>query len=129
MTYQIEYQNPTTNESCWYGHEGRYPSHDEAQRAAHDLIALGGPWGYRAYRVRLVERTALTHAGLVSLGERLENRGAVVTFWFGDDGAEANHAISALRDRIDTDQLADLVREVLRVLVQRPVAGSEPKRR
>jgi len=43
--------------------------------------------------------------------------------------AEANHAISALRDRIDTDPLADLVREALSVLARRPGPGSDPKRR
>ena len=43
--------------------------------------------------------------------------------------ADANHAISALRDCIETEVLADLVRKALGVLGQRPSAGSEGKRK
>jgi hypothetical protein len=43
--------------------------------------------------------------------------------------ADTNHAISALRDCVETDSLADLVRKALGVLRQRPSAGSESKRK
>jgi hypothetical protein len=43
--------------------------------------------------------------------------------------ADANHAISALRDCIETEALADLVRKALGVLGQRPSGGSEGKRK
>jgi hypothetical protein len=43
--------------------------------------------------------------------------------------ADTNHAISALRDCVETDSLADLVRKALGVLRQRPSAGFESKRK
>ena len=43
--------------------------------------------------------------------------------------AEANYAVVTLRDRVETNSLSDLVREALGVLGQRPVPGSESKRR
>ena len=45
--------------------------------------------------------------------------------------AEANHAVSVLRARIETEAepLAVLVREALGVLAQRQVLGSKPKTR
>jgi hypothetical protein len=54
-------------------------------------------------------------------------RGALTGMGYGS--AEANHAVSVLRARIETEPLAVLVREALGVLAQRPVLGSKPKHR
>ncbi len=54
-------------------------------------------------------------------------RGALTGMGYGP--AEANHAISALRARLEIDSLTALVREALGVLALRPTSGSKPKRR
>jgi hypothetical protein len=50
-------------------------------------------------------KAELLHGALKNLGYR---------------SAEANHAVSALAERVDTEPLGELVREALRVLTQRP---------
>jgi hypothetical protein len=47
----------------------------------------------------------------------------------GYGAAESNHAVSALRARLETDSLTALVREALGVLALRPTSASKPKRR
>jgi Holliday junction resolvasome RuvABC DNA-binding subunit len=54
-------------------------------------------------------------------------RGALTGMGYG--AAESNHAVSALRARLETDSLTALVREALGVLALRPTSASKPKRR
>jgi hypothetical protein len=54
-------------------------------------------------------------------------RGALTGMGYG--ALDANHAVSALRARIETDSLTALVRQALGVLALRPTSGSKPKRR
>ena len=46
----------------------------------------------------------------------------------GYRGAEAEYAVSALGVRVDTDPLAELVREALGVLARRPAPGLDEHR-
>jgi hypothetical protein len=89
MMYRIEYQDLTTSGYCWNGGEESYPSSHEAQRAIHDLLALGGAWSRCAYRVRPIQKTAPTHAELARFVEQLGNEGVEFAFWSGEDGSEA----------------------------------------
>ena len=89
MKYRIEYHDKESMQDCWYIQEGSYPSKDEAMRAIRDLMALGGPWLDRAYRVGSFQSTALTHTELVRIAERLNNHGELVGLWFGEEGEEA----------------------------------------
>ena len=87
--YRIEYQDLATSGYCWNCGEESYPSSHEAQRAIHDLLALGGAWSRCAYRVRPIQKTAPTHAELVRFIEQLGNEGVEFAFWSGEDGSEA----------------------------------------
>jgi hypothetical protein len=89
MMYRIEYQDLATSGYCWNCGEESYPNSHEAQRAIHDLLALGGVWSRCAYRVRPIQKTAPTHAELVRFVERLGNEGVEFAFWSGEDGSEA----------------------------------------
>ena len=89
MKYRIEFQDVGTTECCWYGRAESYPSPTEARRAIGAVIALGGPWASRVYRVAPVPKTAPTHPELVRLFERLKAHGVDVAFWYSDDDAEA----------------------------------------
>jgi hypothetical protein len=89
VKYRIEYHDTESMLDCWYIQEGSYPSKEEAMRAIRDLLALGGPWGDRAYRVGSFQSTALTHTELVRMAARLDSHGALVGLWFGDEGEEA----------------------------------------
>ena len=89
MMYRIEYQDLATSGYCWNCGEESYPSSHEAQRAIHDLLALGGAWSRCAYRVRPIQKTAPTHAELVRFVEQLGNEGVEFAFWSGEDGSEA----------------------------------------
>ena len=80
MNYHIQYQILTTNNPAWYSLEESYPSEGEAMSAIHALLALGGRWGDRAYRVRPIRVTALSHPELVRFAQRLRNHGADLAF-------------------------------------------------
>jgi hypothetical protein len=54
-------------------------------------------------------------------------RGVLTGMGYGS--AEANHAVSVLRARIETDSLTALVCEALAVLALRSASGSKPTRR
>jgi hypothetical protein len=89
LKYRIEYHDTESMQDCWHIQEGSYPSKGEAMRAIRDLMALGGPWVDRAYRVGSFQSTALTHTELVRMAEHLNNHGALVGLWFGEEGEEA----------------------------------------
>ena len=89
MKYRIEYRDTESMQDCWYIPEGSYPSKEEAMRAIRDLMALGGPWLDRAYRVGSFQSTELTHTELVRMAARLDSHGALVGLWFGEEGEEA----------------------------------------
>jgi hypothetical protein len=89
VKYRIEYHDTESMQDFWYIQEGSYPSKDEAKRAIRDLMALGGPWLDRAYRVGSFQSTALTHTELVRMAARLDSDGALVGLWFGEEGEEA----------------------------------------
>jgi hypothetical protein len=89
VKYRIEYHDTESMQDCWYIQDGSYPTKEAAMRAIRDLMALGGPWLDRAYRVGSFQSTALTHTELVRMAAGLDSHGALVGLWFGDEGEEA----------------------------------------
>ena len=70
MKYGIEYQ--AIGEGVWHGLGEGYSTEKEALTAIPTVIARGGKWTRRAYRVREKHATEPTHPELIRLVERLE---------------------------------------------------------
>jgi hypothetical protein len=87
VKYGIEYQDRM--EHVWHCPAERYPSAEDAQSAIGNLIALGGAWKHRAYRVRPKPATEPTRPELVRLVERLTMADTAFAFWGGENDEEA----------------------------------------
>lgn len=86
MEYGIECQ--AIGERVWHPLAESFSTEQEAQDAIPTVIARGGKWVRRVYRVREKQATEPTHPELARLVERLRAEDALFAFWSEND-AEA----------------------------------------
>lgn len=86
VKYDIEYK--AIGERFWHRRGESLATPEEAESTIQAVIALGGKWARRVYRVCKKQATEPTHPELVRLARLMTTADAVFAFW-NDEDAEA----------------------------------------